>query len=206
MAFDYIIISAVLFGQNIIGIVACPYETYRRIARNGKISELAYIGALLLCYFGLASFIRVSSFRPFLLTKHVFLLFGTAAVSYCIITATLWFLSRIFGGRGFFKQFAIAWGYTLIPTTVWFFITSILYMILPPPRTERLLGILFSIVYLTVTSMLFLWKCTLCYLALRFGMKLDLQKIIAVAVLSTPFFVSYSLLMYRFGIFRVPFI
>jgi len=53
---------------------------------------------------------------------------------------------------------------------------------------------------------LFFWKIILSYLALRFGMKLDLMRIFGILVVSLPILGVYSFGMYRLGIFRVPFL
>lgn len=84
--------------------------------------------------------------------------------------------------------------------------TSFLYVLLPPPRTESVLGIGFSFLYLTMSAILFFWKIELYYLTLRFGLKLDLFRIIAVTSVILPILIGYSFIMYRLGILRVPFL
>jgi hypothetical protein len=157
-------------------------------------------------YFALAAVIRTAAFRPFLLTRQFTLLILATAVTFTLAVTLLWGLSRLFGGKGTLRTVALCWGYSLLPTLTWFLVTSILYVIFPPPRTERLQGILFSIVYLVLSSTLLFWKATLAYLTLRFGMRLDFMRIIAVFALAGPVIVVYSIGMYRLGIFRIPFL
>lgn len=199
-------VAGITFGRNVIGITTRPYETYRRIVEKGSSWELAYVGVVLACYFALASIVKTAAFRPFLLTRQFVVLVAAAGLSFLITVAILWVGSKLVGGTGSFRTLARAWAYTLIPTVLWFLATSVLYVILPPPRTTSPLGVAFSLLFLLCSAMLFWWKLQLGYLALRFGMRLDLLKIMAVAVFSAVILGFYSVSMYRLGIFKVPFI
>lgn len=110
------------------------------------------------------------------------------------------------GGTGKLRGLALLWGYSLIPTVIWFFVTSLLYIVLPPPRTSSVQGVLFSIFFLVFSITLFFWKATITYLTLRFGLRLDLSRILVVLVVTIPLLVLYSIGMFRLGIFRIPFI
>lgn len=197
---------AVAFGRNIIGLVTRPYETMRRIVDRGKPGELTYIVLLLCLYFALASLVRVSHFRPFLLTREFLQLALAAATTYGLAVFMFWKAGTWVGAKGTFPGFALSWGYTLVPTLVWFLSTSILYVIIPPPRSTSPQGVLFSLLFLVFSATLFFWKVTLGYLALRFGLRLDFKKICIVVALSLPVLVGYSIGMYRIGIFRIPFV
>ncbi len=203
---DSLLVGGMLFLRSVAGIVLRPYETYRRIVDHGKLAELFYIGLLLTAYFAVASLVKEASFRPFLLTKHFLVLTLTAGASFFLVSGTLFFVGTRIGGKGKFGQFLLAWGYTMVPTVCWFLVTSMLYVFIPPPRTTRMLGIVFSIVYLIFSATLFFWKIVLGYLSLRFGLRLDLGKITVVAAIVLPLFALYSIVMYRLGVFRVPFI
>ncbi len=198
--------SFVSFGRNFFGIIIKPYETYRRIVDRGRLGELLWIGLLLVIYFGIASIVKTAAFRPFLLTKQFMVLAGGAGVSFLFVVGTLWQVTRLLGGRGNVISFTLAWGYTLVPTFFWFLGTSFLYVILPPPRTNRPEGILFSVFYLVLSATLFFWKCMLGYLTLRFGVKFDLPKILITLGIALPIIGVFSVVMYKLGIFRVPFI
>ncbi|MBP9814570.1 hypothetical protein KBC80_05300 [Candidatus Woesebacteria bacterium] len=198
--------SGIAFGRNIIGITTRPYETYRRIVDHGSLWELVYIGLVLAVYFALASLVKTAAFRPFLLTQQFVLLYSAALLGFLVTVLALWLIGTIVGGVGKSTSLALGWAYTLIPTVTWFLATSLLYVVLPPPRTTSVLGISFSIVFLLFSAMLFWWKLTLAYLTLRFGMRLDLGKIIIVAALSLIIVGLYSRFMYTLGIFTVPFI
>lgn len=202
----FLIVALVDFGRNIIGLVTRPYETCRRIVEKANLLELVYVGAVLALYFVLASLVKVASFRPFLLTRQFFVLAGAAGVTYCLVVAISWGIGRLVGASGKFRGLAVLWGYSLIPTVIWFFVTSVLYVLLPPPRTTSIRGVIFSVLFLVFSVTLFLWKTTIAYLSLRFGLKLDLGKILLVCVLVFPLLGLYSIGMYRLGIFKIPFI
>ena len=201
-----LLVGGVFFGRSSLGIMTKPYETYRRIVDRANLGELFWLAALLACYFALASLVRTAAFRPFLLTKQFILLAGGATAGFALSVLVFWTIGRLVGGRGSIAALALAWAYTLVPTTVWFLATSLLYVLLPPPRTTSVLGITFSIVFLIFSITLFWWKLTLAYLTLRFGLKLDLAKILVVAAFSLPILAAYSVGMYRMGIFKVPFL
>lgn len=205
-AVSYLFIGIVVFARNFVGTILAPYETYRRIVDHGRLVELVPIGLLLASYFAVASFVKAPSFRPFLLTKQFVALSVTAGASFVLVSTTLWVAGIAAGGVGSFRRFILAWGYTMVPTVFWFFMTSILYLVLPPPRTTQTSGVLFSIVYLIVTITLFFWKILLGYLSLRFGLRLDLGKIALVALICVPLVAIYSMIMYRLGVFKVPFL
>lgn len=203
---DQLLVAGVSFGRNCIGIVTRPYVTYRRIVERGNIWELPYLTLLLVCYFAIASAVKTPSFRPFLLTKQ-FLTLSFAASSLSILAITLlWHVGKAIGGKGSAKGFAVGWAYTLVPTVVWFFSTSILYVVLPPPRTTSVAGIAFSLLFLVFSITLLFWKITLSYLALRFGLRLGLYKIFLVTIIVGPLLGFYSIWMYRVGILKVPFL
>lgn len=201
-----LLLSGLAFGRNLVGIVSRPYETYRRIADRANPGELFYLGGLLSVYFGISSLVKTASFRPFLLTKEFMVLVLAAGVSFAFTVIVLYGSARVVGGKGKLLTLAVAWAYTLIPTLIWFLTTSLLYVLLPPPRTARPLGIVYSLLYLIFSATLFWWKAILAYLVLRFSMRLDLVKILAVTAVALPILTGYSFLMYRWGIFKVPFL
>lgn len=200
------IVSSVGFGRTTIGLILRPYETYRKIANYSRWGELLIISALVGVYFALASVVKVAAFRPFLLTRQFFILWLAAMGSYAVIVLALWFASAMLKVRIEMRALMISWGYTLLPTIVWFLVTSILYVILPPPRTTSFLGISFSVLFIVFSVTLLWWKIMLSYLTVRFVLKVDLQRSIAACAIVLPVAAAYSVLMYYWGIFKVPFI
>jgi hypothetical protein len=174
--------------------------------KRQRLPELIPLGLLLFLYFALAALVKTAAFRPFLLTRHFIKLSGFAILSALAVSAVLWGIGKVLGGRGEFRKFFVGWCYTLVPTVCWFFGTSLLYLLLPPPRTTKLSGIVFSFVYLTISTVLLLWKIILSYLTLRFGLRLGLGRIVATAAVAAPVIGFYSVVLYRVGVFKVPFL
>ncbi len=201
-----LVLWGIAFSRNFIGLLTRPYETSRRIVDHGKPGELIFVAIVLACYFALASLVRVASFRPFLLTREFIELVFATSTTYGLAVLLFWSAGQLVGAHGKQKGLAIMWGYTLIPTLVWFLATSLLYVILPPPRTTSTQGVVFSLLFLLFSGVLFFWKATLAYLTLRFGLRLSLTKILIVLAVSLPVLGAYSIGMYRIGIFRIPFL
>ena len=198
--------GSIAFFRSCIGLVTKPYETYRRIVHNSSVWELVSLGVLLSCYFAIASLVKTAAFRPFVLTKQFVIIAFSVVVTYVVTVSLLWVVGKIVGGKGNIRTVAIAWGYTLVPTLIWFLGTSILYVLFPPPRTGRPLGMVFSAIFLIFSIVLFFWKAILTYLTLRFSLRLTLWRIIAVFGVVGGIMVFYSIGMYRLGIFKIPFI
>lgn len=188
------------------GMFTTPYATYRHLVDKGRRSETVLLGVCCVIYFSISSIVKTQAFRPLLLTRQFLLLSGGAFVGYVFVVGTLYLLAKAVGGKGTWGKVALAWAYSLIPTIIWFLSTSVLYVFLPPPRTEAPLGILFSLLYLLFSAVLFFWKAEMYYLTLRFGMRLTLSRIFMVTSIFIPLVCVYSVIMYRLGIFRVPFI
>lgn len=186
---DLLFSAGVSFGRTLVGMVTRPYETYRRLVDRGSLWELLAIAVLVSVYVVVARIQIVP-----------------VVATFCITVGLFWIVGNVLGARGSLRGFSVGWGYTLVPTLVWFWGTSILYILLPPPRTTSGAGILFSVVYLVFSATLLFWKITLAYLALRFGLKLDLAKISVACAVVLPVLGMYSFWMYRLGIFRIPFL
>ncbi len=201
-----ITMGALRFSRTLLGLVARPYETYRSIVHHGSLWELLYVWAFISLYFALATVVKTPIFRPFLLTKQFIVVLTASLFGYMVISFLLWQVSQRLGGKGTLREVLLAWGYTLIPSVLWFLSTSLLYLLIPPPRTTSFAGLSFSILYLVFSATLFFWKVTLGYLTLRFGMRLDLVKITIITALLLPVFALYSIGMYRLGVFKVPFL
>lgn len=203
---DQVVIAVYSFARNIIGLVTRPYETYRNIVNHGSLWEILPLSLLVSSYLVVASLVKTAAFRPYMLTKHFFLLGLAVATTYGLVIGLVWIVGKMVGGKGNLRGVMLGWTYTLIPTVCWFLATSILYMVIPPPRTDRPLGILFSLLFLLFSSVLFFWKLVLSYLTLRFSLKIDLFRIVIVFGITIPIVALYSFGMYRLGIFKIPFV
>lgn len=201
-----IVVSCISFGRNTIGLIVRPYETYRRIVDRGRIGELGVIFLFLVLYFSVASVVKVSAFRPFLLTRQFVILGVGAGLGFVIMIGAIWIAGLMLKGKGRLARLALGWGYTLLPTLAWFFITSLLYVLVPPPRTTSAMGILFSVLFIVFSVTLLWWKIMLSYLTIRFVFRFDVIRIIAVFAIVSPVIVAHSILMYYYGVFKVPFL
>ncbi len=197
LIFSQLITAGLAFGRNLIGIVVKPYESYRRIVNEGTLWELFFLGLLIESYFVLVTRARIGDFLR---------LTGGVVSSYLLIVFLLFLTVKLFKAQINQKGLLLGCGYTLIPTTTWFYLTSLLYLVLPPPRTSSLAGITFSLLYLIICLTLLFWKTILVYLTIRFSTKLDLGKISLSLLVISPAVAGYSYWLYKLGIFRVPFI
>lgn len=158
-------------------------------------------------YIGLASLLRKGfDSGPLLLTLHFGKLFWGIIFTFIFAWGVIYFVGKLFGGKGNPSNIFYPWFYSLIPTLLWFLTASFFYFLLPPPRTDSPKGQLFSLVFITVSITLFYWKGMLYYLTLRFGHKLSLGRIILSTIVILPLAFLYSLFTYKLGLFRIPFI
>ena len=193
------------FLFNVFGSIQSPYATYRKIVSEDPY-QLIIIFALIAGYFFLVSPLKLHTLHPFLLTINASRLFTTVMCLYLGICFLLLGLGKLLGSQPALRGVLMAWGYSLIPTLIWFFTTSVMYVFLPPPRTETILGRGFSLLYLTFSLSLFFWKGILYYLTLRFALKFDLTKIILASLIFFPLLGATSYFLYTLGIFKVPFV
>lgn len=198
---------SIIFCRNSVGCINNPYTTYRRLAKSANdTKQTIFILLMALGYFAFASLVRIGVRHPYLLTLKFNLLTLGAGLGFMSMVFFLFLVGKIFRREGKFETLFLLWSYSLLPTIVWFFATSVLYIFLPPPRTFSLLGKLYSVVYMAFSIALFFWKAILYYLTLRFGLRLDLFRIAVVSIVLSPIIIGYSILMYNLGIFRIPFL
>ncbi|HCM37448.1 MAG: hypothetical protein UV61_C0010G0017 [Candidatus Gottesmanbacteria bacterium GW2011_GWB1_43_11] len=193
------------FWRNVWGSIHAPYATYRSLVADDPEQLLVLVG-LMAIYFFLVSPLKFRTFHPFLLTINASRLFTTALTTYLGVCFFFLSLGWVLGRKANLRGVMLAWGFTLVPTLTWFFTTSMFYVVLPPPRHETLPGIIFSLLFITFSISLLFWKGLLYYLTLRFALKLDLWRIIGVSIVFFPGLFLFSLWMYAWGIFRVPFV
>lgn len=199
--------SVVLFMKISVGCLNNPYTTYRELAQKTEANRLALlVWFLVTVYFLFASLIRNGIQNPYLLTWQFNKLIVAAVIGSAGMIFLIYLLGTRLGGKGNLTGLYRLWTFTLLPTIIWFFLTSLFYLILPPPRTFSLLGKLFSLVFISLSIALLYWKIILYYLTLRFGLKLDLFKIGQITSVVVPVVIVYSLFTYNLGIFRIPFI
>lgn len=196
----------VIFSRNLVLVINSPYIAFRKLSLGKDLGQSGYIFTLSFIYFTFASLLRSGLHSPYLLTLELNRLVFFSALGFLLSVILLFKLGQLFGGIGSIKGVFLCWSYTLIPTMIWFFVTSLVYLLIPPPRTTSFPGKAFSLLFITFSLALLFWKIILYYLTLRFSLKLDLIKILGVSLILVPLFCVYGVFMYKIGIFRIPFI
>lgn len=174
----------------------------------GQAGVLLFTAAL---YFLYASIVRTRSLDPLVLSSS---LVRTLVFFFLTFASTLlfqWFVGNVLRKLNMASPeplivSIILSAYSLVPTIVWFFITSSLYFVFPPPRYETFLGTTFSILFIIFSSSILLWRIILWYLTIRFSLKAQFLTILIVMFMYGVWYVPYTFLMYHFRIFRIPFI
>ncbi len=204
---SYLILSFMSFIRHLIGVTIQPYQTYRELTKVIYPIETVFIGFLILAYIGIASLLRKGlDVGPLFLSLYAGKVFWGILFTFIFAWGSLYFVGKLVGGKGTPQSLFLPWAYSLMPTILWFLLTSFFYFILPPPRTEATTGKLFTAIFITLSIGLFYWKGMLYYFTLRLGHKLDLKKIILVSAIVFPLGFIYSLFTYKLGLFRIPFI
>lgn len=193
------LVSSVLVVRRFILLIFSPYKTMRRISFDRDYLQIGIILTIVFLYFKFVYFLRDKPY-PAMFTFLVFLLHFLMSIGF------FYLLSRLSRYKIEGRVFIFTFSYTLFPTLVWFLSTSIFYILAPPPRGFSILGRGFSIFYTAYSISLLAWKLILIYLALRFSTKANFFRIVYFLILYLLWFLPYSILLYHFGIFRVPFI
>jgi len=205
--FYQLVCSTVLLGRNVYGITHHPYATYRKLSQAPiDFRPSIIMGFLCILYFTFASLIRTGKHNPFLLTVQFTSLVTAAGVGFVLSVFLLQFLGRIVRSDVSWKRIAILWSYTLLPTLIWFSATSVLFILLPPPRTLSVSGKAYSVVYIAFSIAILFWKLILYYLTVRFSFRTGLLRIGMVSLAYIPAMSLFSYAMYRLGVFRIPFL
>lgn len=188
------------------GMLNQPYKTTRTVAIKKPLLPIFLIGLLIWTYLTFAVVVRFGLHTgPLFLTYNLGRLFYSIIITYLIVSISIYFISRIFGGKGQIQSVFSVWAFSYIPTFLWFLMTTIFYIILPPPRTQSIPGQIFSIFYLFLSLGLLSWKILLYFLTLRHAMKLTLWQTIRTTLVLWSLFIAYFLVLNRLEIFKIPF-
>lgn len=198
---------SIVFGRNVVGCINSPYITYRKLSKDSTdIRQTLFFSILIVIYFSFASFLRLGLSSPFLLTLNLNILLFSGFIGFLGMILLIFILGLLFKRQGSLRSVYTLWSFSLLPTLTWFFFTSVMYVLLPPPRTPSFLGKIYSVFFIAFSLSLFIWKIILYYLTLRFSLRLDLFRAGAISAIIAPVIVVYSLIMYKLGVFRIPFI
>ena len=187
--------------QRIILLAIWPYKTMRRISEEKDYMQIFIIFLIILVYF-----LSANKFREFDYEPGILFILTIFHYSYTVIF--FYFAAKIMKQEKnyTFESFLFTFAYALIPTIIWFSISSWIYAILPPPRTLSLLGKSFSILYISFSIALLAWKVILQYLAIRFSTKLSFYSIMYSILFYLVTIIPYSLFLYSLRFFRIPFL
>lgn len=178
----------------------------RRIVEERDYYQVGILFTFVYAYFILATSVRHRTFEPFILTSSAFLSFLFFIGTFGLVVSFFYTLSQIFNKKTLFSSLIFSFAYSLAPTLIWFFTTSLLYYFIPPPRTLSFMGKSFSLVFTIFSISLLLWRIILYYLSIRFSLKLSFYKILLFSVIFLAWFLPYTYFMYQLKIFRIPFI
>lgn len=202
-----VIHSFLLFVRNSVGCFNNPYVTYRRLTQEKTaVMQTIFIFITAFLYFLFVSMLRTGIHHPLILTLRLNVLLINSLIGFIGMILLIYMLGKFLKTHGVIKSIFILWSYTLIPTLVWFIVTSILYLLFPPPRTFTIWGKIYSIVFIAFSLGILFWKLILFYLTLRFALKTDLFKIGAISCIIFPLIIFFALFSYQLKIFRIPFI
>ncbi|OGK12911.1 hypothetical protein A3A93_01785 [Candidatus Roizmanbacteria bacterium RIFCSPLOWO2_01_FULL_38_12] len=198
--FSGLLATIYLFLRRIVLLVFLPYKTMRHISEEKDFGQIILIFITIAFYFFLANGLREYDYEPFVL----FLM----TVFHYIATVIFFYLFTMMIGSHDAKlqPFLFTFAYALIPTILWFSTNSVLYAVLPPPRTLSILGKAFSILFITFSTAVLMWKIILMYLAIRFSTKLNFFQIVYVVILYLIAILPYSIFLYSLRFFRIPFL
>jgi len=196
------ITSSILVFRNFFFLIFYPYKTMRKISLEKDYWQILIIFFLVFLYFKLSYFLKDKPY-PASFTFFTFL------VNFFLTAGFFYFLSKFIKKKDSgtsFKSLLFSLSYSLFPTLIWFESVSLLYLILPPPRTTSILGISFSIFFIAYSLSLLFWKLILVFLAIRFSLRLSFYQILYLWFLYLLWFIPYSILLYQAKLFRLPFI
>jgi len=183
-------------------LIISPYKTMRKISYEKDYYQPIIIISLVFIYFKFIYYLR-DKIYPATLIYFLFI------INVLLTIIFFYLLSKLFSKNKkevTFSSFVFTFSYSLFPTIIWFLSTSILYIFLPPPRTFSILGKGFSIFFVAYSMSLLIWKLIIGYLAMRFSSKQNFFKIIYMIILYLIWFIPYSIFLYQFKLFRIPFI
>jgi hypothetical protein len=200
--------SIIFFFKNFIYVTVSPYKTMRKISQERDYGQLIVIFALAIGYFLYAQIVRKRTFHPLIVSTSALLSIFMFCVTFALVTYFFYFLYKGVHKKTEveYRSFIFTFAYSLIPTFIWFYTTSTLFYVLPPPRTASILGKGFSLAFVSFSLTLLLWRVILLYLSVRFSTKASFYRIMISITLFAVWFIPYSYAMYKLSIFRIPFI
>lgn len=198
--------SIVLFFRHVFLLIVKPYSGMREISKEKDGVQVGILFLIVLSYFAYSRTIRVG-LHPFIVSSTTMQLFLYFIVTFLLVVGYFSKIGELLTKKPVvLSKLIMTFSYSLIPTIMWFFMTSTLYVILPPPRQITSLGKLFTVVFISVSIALLMWRFMLLYLSLRFSLKASFYQILTMIGIFLAWFLPFSYGMYLLNIFRIPFI
>ncbi|OGK20143.1 hypothetical protein A3C23_01420 [Candidatus Roizmanbacteria bacterium RIFCSPHIGHO2_02_FULL_37_13b] len=201
-----LITSWIFFTRYLFGLIFFPYRTMRQIVKEKDNYQLFFILIFVYGYFIFATLMRNKTLNPFILSSSSLITFIFFILTFILTTSFFYLLGKLIKRDIDYKNLLFSFAFSLFPTITWFLFTSVVYFLIPPPRTFSFLGKSFSLIFLTISLSLLIWKLLLFYLSLRFSLKLSFYRLMIFIILYAAWFIPYSIFMYQIKIFRIPFI
>lgn len=171
-------------------LIFSPYKTMRSISLEKDYFQLFWIAFFITLYFLMTGFTKIVYF--------LILFSGTLIIMYAV--------EKVWKKTNNISNILFSFSYGLLPTTIWFYLSLALFYLLPPPRTLSLQGKIFSVLYVSFSLSLLLWKLILTYLAIRFSLKLGFYSTMITLTLYVLCIFVVSYYGYTLGLSKVPFI
>ncbi|MBI3486265.1 hypothetical protein HY025_05000 [Candidatus Daviesbacteria bacterium] len=199
--------KAIEFLKIVWGTIQKPYQTFRRLSFSKPFLQLFFVALLILIYLLLSTLAKEGlTANPFFLTKSIIKAGIAISFTFIVSSISIFLVGKLFQGVGDLSSLILLWAFSLLPTLSWFLLSTIFYVLIPPPRTMSVKGQIFSLLFLSFSLACFFWKGILYYLTLRIGLKLNAIKIFLVSLVIFPLGIVYYFILFKLGIFRVPFI
>jgi len=168
-----LVASWIFFTRYLFGLVFFPYRTMRQIVKERDYYQLVYISVFVYGYFIFATMMRNKTLNPYFLSSSSGAIFIFFIATFLLVTSFFYVIGRVFKLNVDYESLVFSFAYSLSPTIIWFFFTSLFYFLIPPPRSFSFFGKSFSLFFLTISISLLLWKVLLFYLSLRFSLLSD---------------------------------
>ena len=210
-------------GANLYGMVHHPYLTWKRVTDTGHLGSSIILIILFSCYFGIREPIRwgniswqgiiihqinlqrIKLWASISITQII-----VSVLTYFVVVCLLSFMGKLWVKQVNFTQAFVrvfkVWIYSYLPTFLWFLLTAIIFAFLPPPRQMTAKGLLFSFVFLGVSSGLLIWKVMLYLLTLKVGLNMNQKQIFWSTIFLVPLLLIFSQIMYWLKFFNIPYI
>src|SRR3989344_842908 len=155
----HILSSLIIVFRNFIFLMFSPYKTMRKIAKETDYGQPIIIFLIAIGYFCYAQIVRQRTLHPLIFASSALISIVMFGITFVLVTKFFYFLYRRRTFQGAhevtYKPFVFTFAYSLLPTLIWFYATSTLYYLLPPPRTTSFLGKGFSMVFIVFSVTLF---------------------------------------------------